>query len=190
MKNQYFVKSIGKVENDSAGFVVQLNGDVKGALLGLKNFSHVQIYWWGHQLDTEEMRNICHLPKPYKKGPKELGIFATRSPLRPNPIAMTLVTINFVDEKRGRLGVGFIDAESGSPVLDIKPYYGMERVKEFHVPQWSSHWPVWYEDAADFDWAGEFENARENNHCSYAVQYREFRSNKIHYGVKRLWLLK
>jgi hypothetical protein len=36
----------------------------------------------------------------------------------------------------------------------------MERVKEYHVPSWCSHWPRWYEDAADFDWAGEFENAR------------------------------
>ena len=160
MKNQYVVNSIGEVVNDSAGFAVQLKGNVKEALLGLKDFSHVQIYWWAHQLDTDEMRSIYRLPKPYKKGPQELGIFATRSPLRPNPLAMTLVPVTFVDEERGRMGVGFIDAEPGTPVLDIKPYYGIERVKEFQVPRWSSHWPVWYEDAADFDWAGEFVNAR------------------------------
>ncbi len=160
MKNQYFLNSIGEVVNNSEGFAVQLNEDVKEALLGIKDFSHVQIYWWAHQLDTDKMRSIYLLPKPYKKGPRVLGIFATRSPLRPNPLAMTLVPVTFVDEERGRLGVGFIDAEPGTPVLDIKPYYGMERVKEFHVPRWSSHWPVWYEDAADFDWVGEFENAR------------------------------
>jgi tRNA (adenine37-N6)-methyltransferase len=160
MKNDYVVHSIGEVVKNSEGFGIQLNGKTKDALLGIKDFSHVQIYWWADQLDTKEMRSIYRLPKPYKKGPEELGIFATRSPLRPNPLAMTLVPVTFVDEERGHLGIGFIDAEPGTPVLDIKPYYGMERVKEFNVPLWSSHWPIWYEDAGDFDWAGEFENAR------------------------------
>ncbi len=65
---------------------------------------------------------------------------------------MTIVGITFIDEPQGVLGIAFIDAEPGTPVLDIKPYYGMDRVKEYQVPQW-------YEDAGIFDWAGEFENA-------------------------------
>jgi tRNA-Thr(GGU) m(6)t(6)A37 methyltransferase TsaA len=156
----YQLNSIGEVNRTEKGYVIQLSDQVKEALLGLKDFSHVQIYWWAHRLDSEEMRNIHKVEKPYKKGPQKLGIFATRSPMRPNPLAMTVVPVTFIDEEHGLLGIAFIDAEPGTPVLDIKPYYGMERVKEYHVPSWCSHWPRWYEDAADFDWAGEFENAR------------------------------
>ncbi len=157
---KYQLNSIGEVNRTEQGFVVQLSVQFKEALLGLKGFSHVQIYWWAHQLDSVEMRNINKVEKPYKKGPQELGIFATRSPLRPNPLAMTIVSITFIDEPQGVLGITFIDAEPGTPVLDIKPYYGMDRVKEYQVPPWCSHWPQWYEDAGEFDWAGEFENAR------------------------------
>lgn len=161
MKERCFsVKEVAVVEMGDEGFLLRLSPQFKDALQGLKGFSHVQVYWWAHQLDKEEMRSLNKLPKPYKKGPEELGIFATRSPLRPNPLAMTLVPITWINRNEGCLGIAFIDADPGTPVLDIKPYYGMERVKEYNVPSWCSHWPAWYEEAADFDWAGEFENAR------------------------------
>lgn len=156
----FTLREIATVEVGDRGYSIRFNPEVRDALQGLKGFSHVQVYWWAHLLDSEEMRSVAKVEKPYRKGPGELGIFATRSPLRPNPLAMTLVPVTRVDQEEGALWIAYIDAEPGTPVLDIKPYYGMERVREYQVPVWCSHWPAWYEDAAEFDWAGEFENAR------------------------------
>ncbi|MBB6480039.1 TrmO family methyltransferase domain-containing protein [Spirochaeta isovalerica] len=157
---KYDLKSIGTIETGERGFVIQLEKDFRSALTGLENFSHIQVYWWAHLLDRPEMRKLTTVEKPYVKSPDQLGIFATRSPVRPNPLAMTLVPLTFIDLAEGMAGLAYIDAEPGTPVLDIKPYYGMERVREYTVPSWCAHWPEWYEDAADFDWESEFVNAR------------------------------
>jgi tRNA (Thr-GGU) A37 N-methylase len=103
------------------------------------------------------MRKTIVCNKPYKKGPEVLGIFATRSDYRPNPLGLTVCQVNKVDVKKGVIELCFIDAEDSSPVIDIKPYHpGVERVKKVSTPQWCSHWPQWYEDMGNFDWAGEF----------------------------------
>ena len=51
-----------------------------------------------------------------------MGVFATRSPLRPNPIALTAAEIIHTDQEKGLIRVTFLDADNGTPVLDIKPY--------------------------------------------------------------------
>lgn len=97
--------------------------------------------------------------KPYRKGPRTLGIFATRSPLRPNPIALTAVAVLGLDPEAGRIDIPYIDAEEGTPVLDIKPYHpSVDRVREVTVPAWCNHWPRWYGDSGAFDWEAESES--------------------------------
>lgn len=156
----FTVREVGTVECDERGFYLKLRQGARRAAAGLEGFSHVQVYWWAHLTDSKELRSLAAVDKPYRKGPEVLGIFATRSPVRPNPIAMTVVPVTRIDQEEGKLGIAYIDAEIGTPVLDIKPYYGMERVKEYRVPSWCAHWPAWYEEAGDFDWSAEFENAR------------------------------
>lgn len=156
----FAVREAGTVECGEKGFALRFDGRFKGALSGLEGFSHVQVYWWAHLTDSQELRSLTTVEKPYKKGPAVLGIFATRSPVRPNPVAMTVVPVTWIDPEGGTLGIAYIDAEPGTPVLDIKPYYGMERVKGYRVPAWCAHWPEWYEDAGSFDWEAEFDNAR------------------------------
>ncbi len=94
--------------------------------------------------------------KPYKKGPENVGIFATRSPIRPNPILLSTIEVSNIDFLQGHIYTPYIDAENGSIVLDIKPYNMSERVKNCTVPDWCKHWPQWYEDSALFDWNNEF----------------------------------
>ncbi|MBU0935493.1 MAG: SAM-dependent methyltransferase [Spirochaetes bacterium] len=159
-ETKFQVTSIGEVVADGEMFAIQLNPKLRSVMKGLQGFSHLQVYWWAHENDKQQLRKVYTVSKPYKKGPAELGIFATRSPIRPNPLAMTLVPVTFLDEDAGRIGLAFIDAFPGTPVLDIKPYYGWERVKEYSLPVWCSHWPAWYEDSANFDWEAEFENAK------------------------------
>ena len=113
--------------------------------------------WWADQVDRSELRKIVVLDKPYIKGPDKIGIFATRSPVRPNPVALSAVQVISIQMAEGIITTPYIDAEPGTPVLDIKPYHTCtERIRDVQVPEWCAHWPGWYEDNADFDWEGEF----------------------------------
>jgi tRNA (Thr-GGU) A37 N-methylase len=83
-----------------------------------------------HQIfDTEKV----------KVHPSGVGILATRAPIRPNPIGLTLVEL--VQREKSVLLVRGLDASDGTPVLDIKPYPDWERgrlivVTDFRVPKW------------------------------------------------------
>jgi len=154
------ITPIGVVIAQNGSFVIEIFKKYRPALLGLDGFSHIQVFWWCDQLDNEECRSITLADKPYQKAPDKLGIFATRSPERPNPIALTAVPALHINHEEGIISVPYIDAENGSPVLDIKPYHpATERIKKVSVPGWCAHWPQWYEDSAEFDWQAEFVNA-------------------------------
>jgi tRNA (adenine37-N6)-methyltransferase len=75
---------------------------------------HLIVLYW---LDRAERGTLMAVP-PYSK--KEHGVFATRSPDRPNPIGLAVVDLLSIDG--ARLTVRGLDAFDGTPVLDIKPY--------------------------------------------------------------------
>lgn len=86
-----------------------------------------------------------------------MGIFATRSPIRPNPIALTAVEILHNDYEKGVIQIAYIDANDGSPVLDIKPYTpSLDRIEDPKVPAWCAHWPKSLEKSGSFAWEKEF----------------------------------
>lgn len=141
-------------------FLLELNKHFLPALKGLSDFSHVNVLWWCHKSDDEKSRKSLEAKQPYKNGPSALGIFATRSQLRPNPIALSVAPILEIDYDKGVVRVAWIDAENGTPIIDLKPYHpAVDRVRDISVPKWCSHWPKWYEDSADFDWESELTNA-------------------------------
>ncbi|WP_317064891.1 SAM-dependent methyltransferase [Methanoculleus caldifontis] len=153
----FSVKPVGTVHADEGSFWIEIAGPFRPALKGLEGFSHIQVLWWGDRTDTEERRSETVCTKPYTRGPETIGIFATRSPVRPNPIALSAAPVLGVDPAAGIVRVAYIDADDGTPVLDIKPYLPCaDRVRDVEVPAWSSHWPEWYEENEGFDWAAEF----------------------------------
>ncbi len=159
--NEFTIKPVGFIKSVNESFNIVIADEWKPALKELDGFSHIQVVWWCHLLDSAEYRSITIADKPYKKAPDKVGIFATRSPVRPNPVAISVVAVLSVDHETGIISIPFIDAENGTPVIDIKPYHpATERVKNVKVPEWCSHWPEWYEDSATFNWASEFENAQ------------------------------
>ena len=84
-------------------------------------------------------------------------VFALRSPERPNPIEVSNVSIAYVDEKVGIIGLYYIDAFPGSMVLDLKPYTpSIDRIENPITPKWCSHWPKSYEESSEFNWEDEF----------------------------------
>jgi len=151
------VFSIGEVLASEDGFAITVKEDYRKALTALEGFSHLNILWWADDFESMEYRSITTVKKPYKKGPETIGVFATRSPLRPNPIAVSLIYIFRIDYEKGIIFTPYIDAHPGTPVLDIKPHQPSTDVtRSASVPAWCSHWPESIEDSADFDWEAEF----------------------------------
>jgi tRNA-Thr(GGU) m(6)t(6)A37 methyltransferase TsaA len=157
----YRLHAIGTIRAGDDGFAIEIDEPYRDALIGLEGFSHVNVLFWCHLLDAADYRRATVAERPYRDAPERLGIFATRSPVRPNPIALSPVPVLSIDPAAGIVRIPFIDAEPGSPVLDIKPYHpAVDRIREVAVPDWCAGWPRWYEDSMTFDWGAVFDNAR------------------------------
>jgi tRNA (adenine37-N6)-methyltransferase len=153
----YELKTLGNIRVTDGGWELVFLPEYADALTGLEGFSYIQVLFWLHLHDTPELRKTITCKKPYTKGPDDLGVFATRSDYRPNPVGLSICPVKKIDRKKRIIEVYYIDAENDSPVIDVKPYHpAIDRVKEVMVPQWCSHWPEWYEDSGNFDWSAEF----------------------------------
>lgn len=153
----YEVNSIGKIYNNEKEVYIKLDTKFIPALKALKGFSHINIIWWFSDFDSSEYRTILQTSQPYKKAPEKMGIFATRSPIRPNPLALSTVEIIYIDYQNGIIRIPYIDANNGSTILDIKPYTpSLDRIESPNVPEWCNHWPKSLEESADFAWEDEF----------------------------------
>lgn len=148
---------IGRIVKNDDETYIALDKKYLPALEGLDDFSHIQVCWWFDGCDNDADRSVLTSEKPYKKGPEVLGTFATRSPQRPNPIALTTAELIWTDKENARVGLAFIDANNGSPVLDIKPYTpSLDKAEQPKVPEWCSHWPKSIETSGEFEWDNEF----------------------------------
>lgn len=113
------------------------------AMKQLDHFSHIMVFWWADKYDNEKSCSIMQTKSPYAKD-KLTGVFATSAEYRPDPIAMTTCKMLEVDEKNGTIEVADIDADDGTPIVDLKAYFPVcDRVKESKIPKWLSDWPEW-----------------------------------------------
>jgi tRNA-Thr(GGU) m(6)t(6)A37 methyltransferase TsaA len=111
------------------------------ALRGVENYSHLIILFWFHQRDTPEERKTLQVTPKRHPGAPQVGVFACRSPTRPNPIGLCVVELLKVDNCT--LLVKGLDAAEGSPILDIKPYLPRaDSVPGARAPEWMSHGPA------------------------------------------------
>jgi tRNA-Thr(GGU) m(6)t(6)A37 methyltransferase TsaA len=160
MESRFQISAIGSVRNSGKDFYIEIAPQYVPALTNLEGFSYLQILWWAHLADSSQDRDTLIAEKLFKKGPDQLGIFATRAPARPNPIMISTIQVTGIDYEKGIIQTPFIDAEDGTPVLDIKPYFPMERVKDPQVPTWCQHWPQWQEETTTFNWQDEINFGR------------------------------
>ncbi|MDP8210653.1 MAG: tRNA (N6-threonylcarbamoyladenosine(37)-N6)-methyltransferase TrmO [Candidatus Stygibacter australis] len=151
------IHPIGEVIIDKNGYLLKIKSEYISGLTEIEGFSYLQVFWWCHYNDNQSARSTLNCKTPYKAAPDNIGVFATRSPHRPNPIALTAVKVLVVDHENGIIRVAYIDAENGTPIIDIKPYHpSCDRIRNVSVPDWCSSWPQWYEDSATFDWGSVF----------------------------------
>ncbi|MFX0048280.1 MAG: tRNA (N6-threonylcarbamoyladenosine(37)-N6)-methyltransferase TrmO [Candidatus Hermodarchaeota archaeon] len=142
--NDIQIKAIGTVERISTNekdkdrrliSKIIIDKELTKALDGIEDFSHIYVIFWMHQVKETE---YLHHPSKAKES-KPIGIFATRAPIHPNPIGLTLVEL--LKREVNVLSVRGLDAYDGTPVLDIKPYPDWEHgmcivVDDFKIPKW------------------------------------------------------
>lgn len=107
----------GIVNSVSASIVFDPSLQPEISLQGLERFTHVWIFFVFHLNQSKGFHAKVHPPR---LNGESIGVFATRSPHRPNPIGLSLVKILKVHSDR--VDVEGIDLVDGTPVLDIKPY--------------------------------------------------------------------
>lgn len=107
------------------------------ALDGLEGYSLVWLVFVFHKNRLRKdgsASSKAHI-RPPKGGGRSVGVFATRSPHRPNPVGLSLVRVLRVDGRR--ILVGGADLVDGTPVLDIKPYVPVHDARpDAGMPQW------------------------------------------------------
>lgn len=98
---------------------------------GLSDFSHVWLLFLFHQTMAQGWRPTVRPPR--LGGNIRMGVFATRSTFRPNPIGMSLVALNNVRCSHNSvvLELGSIDLVDGTPIIDIKPYLPFAESKPY-----------------------------------------------------------
>lgn len=97
--------------------VLEIDSPFRAGLEGLAGTSHVVVLSW---LNFAARNLIVQKPR-HASEPK--GVFALRSPARPNPIGLHVAGIAALDAEAGLLTLDAIDVLDGTPVLDIKPYF-------------------------------------------------------------------
>ena len=104
------------------------------ALDGLDGFSHLFVVTWLDQV-TDDGRALLRIHPTGDASSPEVGVFATRTAHRPNPIAVSIVPLEGVSKNVVRV-VG-LDVVNGTPVLDIKPYVSFYDSFTAEVPKWA-----------------------------------------------------
>lgn len=95
----------------------------EAAFRGLEEFSHIWILWYFSRSDKEKWSPTVRPPR--LGGNKRMGVFATRSPFRPNPIGLSAVKLEKLTFEKNEgpvLWVSGVDMADGTPIFDIKPY--------------------------------------------------------------------
>lgn len=113
-----------------SGLVPSLKGEIifceeyrdSSALKGIEGFSHLWLLWDFSEVEDTKWRPTVRPPR--LGGNKRMGVFATRSPFRPNPIGLSCVKLEEVKQTADGavLVVSGADLMDGTPILDIKPY--------------------------------------------------------------------
>ena len=130
--NSYTIEAIGVIrselidrknaprQGDEGGYEawVDINANVVDGLVGINVGDELLLLTWLHQAQ----RDVLQVHPRGNPNNAIAGVFATRSPDRPNPIGLHRVTVLAIDGQR--LKVGPIEAIDGTPIVDIKPVLG------------------------------------------------------------------
>lgn len=134
----WFIGVVEEVSGDES--TIRIYPEYCQGLLGLDAYSHIIILYWLHLRDNEKYRKTLRVIPRRHEGAPLTGVFACRSPSRPNPIGLSVVKLLHLENCR--LKVKGLDALEGSPIIDIKPYLPRaDSVPDARVPEWTLRGP-------------------------------------------------
>lgn len=136
------LKAIGTVKSEMKEPTRQKSRDIISEIVidealtesldNLDEFSHIIVIYWIHKSRRTAPKKVRPMGNPTHE---LMGVFATRSPDRPNPVGKS--TVRLLERRGNILKVQGLDAINGSPVIDIKPYIpGYDSPKEAKAPSW------------------------------------------------------
>lgn len=136
MENSFQIQPIGVVNKKAGNIFLEIQSDYNKALLGLETFSHIMVLYWLHENDVPDKRSVLQVyPRKNRANPLS-GVFATHSPLRPNPIAVTICRI--MEINGNTVQIDNIDAFDKSPIIDIKCYLPEKLDRSsIRLPKWA-----------------------------------------------------
>lgn len=133
------IKPIGYLKNDFKNEIpddykdkestIKINEEFTDGLQGIEKNSHITVMMWFDRSDRsiQQVHPMADMDNPLT------GVFATRSPVRPNPIAVTVCKL--IRKKGNMLTVKGLDGLDGTPIVDIKSYKSYE-VSDAKYPDW------------------------------------------------------
>jgi tRNA-Thr(GGU) m(6)t(6)A37 methyltransferase TsaA len=126
---------IGVVKRQGERTFLEIRPELAPALDGLADFSHVWVLYWFHGNDRPEERATLKVHPRRDPANPLTGVFATRAPVRPNLIGLSACRI--IKLTGNVLEVADLDAQDGSPLLDLKPYIPPgDSIPEARTPEW------------------------------------------------------
>ncbi len=138
------LKIIGRVRNEHSdkpegGWKdvisrIHIRAPYAEALRGLDEFSHIMVLCWFDRVTEEDRISRSTVHPMGKKHIPKVGVFATHSPVRPNPIATTVCRL--LQMEKTTLTVRGLDAYDGTPVVDIKSWTPVSLPKDTQHPAW------------------------------------------------------
>ena len=135
MNIHYKIYPVGKVHIEDERTYLEIFSEFKDGILGLSDYSHIVVLYWFSENDTPEKRKTLQVIPRHNPDNPLTGLFACCSPARPNLIAMTVCKI--ISVKDNLIYIEDIDAFDGSPIIDIKPFFGNEDIKNVRMPDWA-----------------------------------------------------
>lgn len=130
----YKINPVGFVRSVEKSTLLEILPGYENALHGLELYSHIIILVWLHKRDNAPDRQLLKVHPRHDKNNPLTGIFATRSPVRPNPVAIFIPSI--ISINRNIIKVSSMDVFDGTPVIDIKPYIpSLDSIPEAKVPE-------------------------------------------------------
>lgn len=141
-------RQAGLAPSATAQIVLKDTQENQLSIKGLEDFSHLWVVFVFHSDRYKKSKPMVWPPR--LGGKKKMGVFATRSPNRPNPIGLSAVTLESITRKKNEIlieikGGDFLD---GTPVLDIKPYIAFAD----SIPTATSTWVAPIEEVMTVEW--------------------------------------
>jgi len=133
-----FIGRVTEINEDIS--IIKIHKKYCPGLLQIEQFSHLIVLYWFHERDNKKHRDTLQVYPRRHKVETLTGVYACRSPSRPNPIGHTIVELLEADSCT--LKVKGLDALLNSPIIDIKPYHPRsDSVPSEKTSEWTDRGP-------------------------------------------------